>query len=86
MKTRSQVGLGSDMDGGFSAAMMPEGLNRPADLPVLSNALSAQGWTREEVEGFEHRNWLRFWENSASPGASAISATTLVNNAHSPSM
>jgi len=86
MKTRSQVGLGSDMDGGFSAAMMPEGVNRPADLPVLSNALSAQGWTREEVEGFEHRNWLRFWENSASPGASAISATTLVNNAHSPSM
>lgn len=61
MQSRDMIGLGSDMDGGFSAAMMPEGINTPADLPLLSTALRSLGWSPAEIEGFEFRNWLRFW-------------------------
>jgi microsomal dipeptidase-like Zn-dependent dipeptidase len=28
---------------------------------VLAEALSARGWSDEEVEGFAWGNWVRFW-------------------------
>jgi membrane dipeptidase len=58
---RRHVGLGSDMDGGFSAARLPEGIDRPADLRRLAEALSAEGWSEDEVRGFAWENWGRFW-------------------------
>ncbi len=58
---RRHVGLGSDMDGGFSAARLPEGINRPRDLFRLAEALSDRGWSDEEVRGFAFDNWGRFW-------------------------
>lgn len=60
--SRETVGLGSDMDGGFGADRLPQGINRPADLPRLTDALARAGWTKEEIEGFAWRNWARFWE------------------------
>jgi len=59
---RAHVGLGSDMDGGFSAAWLPRGIDRPADLEKLAEALGSRGWTEAEVEGFAWGNWARFWE------------------------
>lgn len=58
---RGHVGLGSDMDGGFGADKMPEGINCPADYPRLADALAARGWSESEVDGFRGANWLRFF-------------------------
>lgn len=64
---RSHIGLGSDMDGGFSASMMPEGVNSPSDLVLLADALADHGWTDPQVRGFCHDNWARFWEPRGGP-------------------
>jgi len=60
-RRRDRVGLGTDMDGGFSAAKMPEGIDKPADLHRLAEALAGTGWSDAEVRGFASENWLRFW-------------------------
>lgn len=58
---RQHVALGSDMDGGFSAKMLPDGINSPADLSQLTASLGSQGWTKEDIENFRWGNWSRFW-------------------------
>ncbi|HYE02231.1 MAG TPA: membrane dipeptidase [Phycisphaerales bacterium] len=58
---RRAVGLGSDMDGGLSAADLPEGINGPRGLMRLAEALERRGWSERDVEGFAWRNWAGFW-------------------------
>jgi membrane dipeptidase len=53
------VGLGSDADGGFSAARLPRGIDRPADYPRLLDALSQRGWSDADLGGFASSNWRR---------------------------
>jgi len=60
MGHRRGVGLGSDMDGGFGAESLPEGLDHPTRLDALADALGDSGWTDDEVAGFRHANWRRF--------------------------
>jgi membrane dipeptidase len=60
---RRAVGLGSDMDGGFAASRMPQGIDFPRDLDKLAATLRARGWTEPDIEGFAWGNWTRFWEN-----------------------
>jgi membrane dipeptidase len=67
------VGLGSDMDGGFSAREMCEGVERPADLERLADGLRKRGWTDEQVAGFARENWRRVLR-SVRPGAVAAAA------------
>jgi microsomal dipeptidase-like Zn-dependent dipeptidase len=55
------IGLGSDMDGGFSAERLPAGIRRPADLSKVAAALHAEGWSRADVDGFTSAHWTRFW-------------------------
>lgn len=55
---RSRVGLGSDMDGGFGADKLPDGIDQPSDLQRLVEGLAERGWTTDELEGFASRNWL----------------------------
>lgn len=55
------IGLGSDMDGGFSAARLPEGINGPKDLARLADALAARGWSDERVYALAWGNWARFF-------------------------
>ncbi|HMN95593.1 MAG TPA: membrane dipeptidase [Phycisphaerales bacterium] len=57
--TRRMAALGSDLDGGFGPAELPEGVDDPERLPSLPAALASRGWSAAEVEGFAHRNWLR---------------------------
>ncbi|MDF1809602.1 MAG: membrane dipeptidase [Phycisphaerales bacterium] len=59
--SRSHVGLGSDMDGGFGADGLPHGINQPSDLTVLTDALMQNGWSDKDIQGFAHGNWERFW-------------------------
>ncbi len=65
MGHRRGVGLGSDMDGGFSAASLPGGINRPRDLGRLAEGLRGRGWSDEEIEWFAWGNWARFWANAS---------------------
>ncbi len=57
--SRRHVGLGSDMDGGFSASKLPQGIDEPAGLGLLAEALQRGGWSGAEIEGFASENWLR---------------------------
>jgi len=60
--SHEHVGLGSDMDGGFSSHRLPQGIDRPLDLRRLSEGLTRRGWTREQVDGFAWRNWCRVFQ------------------------
>ncbi|MCA9303173.1 MAG: dipeptidase [Phycisphaerales bacterium] len=59
--SRACIGLGSDMDGGFGADGLPEGINSPSDLVILAEALRDAGWSDTDIAGFAHGNWERFW-------------------------
>lgn len=63
MGHRRGVGLGSDMDGGFAASKLAEGLDRPQSLPALADALCTAGWSDSEIDGFACGNWLRILEH-----------------------
>ena len=52
------IGLGSDMDGGFGADLLPGDIKEPKDMGVLTQGLADLGWTEEEVDGFASENWL----------------------------
>lgn len=55
------IGLGSDMDGGFTADKLPAPLRRPADLELLADALNAAGFSDLQIRGFRHENWENFF-------------------------
>lgn len=58
---RRCVGLGSDMDGGITANDLPEGIDTPSDLPRLTDALRARGWSDDDLAAFRFGNWNHFW-------------------------
>jgi len=60
--SRTCVGIGSDMDGGFGADDLVAGIRTPKDLAKLGTRLSERGWSDLEIRGFTHMNWLRFFE------------------------
>jgi len=75
MGRRDGVGLGSDMDGGFSRTGLPEGIEGPKDLERIADALRARGWSDAEIGGFRFENWGRFCERlAARPAATAKGA------------
>ena len=59
--SRKHIGLGSDMDGGFGSDGLPQGINTPSDLIILTSALAEQGWSNTDLAGFAHANFERFW-------------------------
>ena len=56
---KDKVCLGTDMDGGFAATDLPEGINIPDDLHTLLDMLRSEGWSEAEVRGFAFGNWAR---------------------------
>lgn len=60
--------LGSDMDGGFTPADLPEGIERPEDLGAISRILASAGWSEEDLDAFRFGNWHRLLEDIL-PGA-----------------
>lgn len=58
---RSNVGLGTDIDGGFAADRLPQGIDRPADLVRLFEALRNAGWSDRDLFAFACGNWVRFF-------------------------
>ncbi len=57
------VGLGSDLDGGFGAEATPAELNDYADLLKLEPLLRERGFDDQDVAGFFHANWRRFYHD-----------------------
>lgn len=58
---RRCVGLGSDMDGGFSADHLPAGIDAPKDLERLAEGLSSRAWSDDDINAFAYENWIRFF-------------------------
>jgi len=56
---RGACALGSDADGGFTPAHLPERLDHPSKWHALADALAARGWMPPEVAAFQRDNWLR---------------------------
>ena len=65
---RAHVGLGSDMDGGFTVDQLPEGIDRPRDLDRIVEALRDRGWNDDDVAGFMQGNWSRIFPMLGSTG------------------
>jgi membrane dipeptidase len=59
--SRRHVGLGTDADGGFSAARLPEGINLPSDYSKLIDELARLGWADADIRGFTSGNFLRLF-------------------------
>lgn len=53
------VGIGSDFDGGFGRDAAPVGFDTVADLQAIGPALSARGYTAEDVTAILSGNFLR---------------------------
>ena len=61
------VAIGTDMDGGLGALNIPEEVRTSADLGKLAPALSAAGFSDDDVLGIMGLNWVRYFEK-ALPG------------------
>jgi membrane dipeptidase len=53
------VGIGSDLDGGFGAGQIPDGLDTLADLQVLIPMLRDRGYAEADVQAITSGNFLR---------------------------
>lgn len=53
------VGIGSDLDGGFTTNDTPEGIDTVADLARIGDALIARGYESSDVEKILSQNWIR---------------------------
>jgi len=56
-----QVGIGSDLDGGFGYEQTPQGVDSIADLQKLADVLARRGYTDEEIDGIFFENWYAFY-------------------------
>lgn len=64
---RDRVGVGSDLDGGFGASALPEGVRHPREYAALEAGLARRGWSEAERAGFRRGNWLRILRESLPP-------------------
>jgi len=53
------VAIGSDYDGGFGSEQTPDELDTIADHARIGEALTARGWSADDVAGVMGGNWLR---------------------------
>jgi membrane dipeptidase len=53
------VGIGSDLDGGYGHEQTPYDLNSIADLQSLSGHLAGRGYGPHDVAAIFHGNWVR---------------------------
>ncbi|MEO1008111.1 MAG: membrane dipeptidase [Planctomycetota bacterium] len=54
---RDRVALGTDLDGGFDASCLPEGVEHPSDVHTLFGLLADRGWSEAQLAGFAGGNW-----------------------------
>ena len=57
--SHDHVGLGTDADGGFSAARLPDGIDTPSDYHKLCEGLHNLGWNDAAIAKFVSANFAR---------------------------
>ncbi len=62
VNSRTVCVLGSDLDGGFSPAALPEGVRAPEQYHAITDALARHGWSTDACALFAHGNWMRVFE------------------------
>ncbi|HEV2294895.1 MAG TPA: membrane dipeptidase [Tepidisphaeraceae bacterium] len=60
----NHVALGTDMDGGLGREQIPQEITTSADLPRVADALSAGGFSDDDVCKIMGRNWVAFFQRS----------------------
>lgn len=55
------AGIGSDIDGGFGATSLPEGIDRASDLSKVLDELSGRGYSDADIADIAFNNWSRFF-------------------------
>lgn len=55
------VGIGSDLDGGYGYEQTPADFDTIADLQKLATILEKRGYSPPDIEAIMHGNWLRFF-------------------------
>ena len=60
----NDVGIGSDLDGGFGTEQTPQGLDTIADLQKLAGILTARGYGDDDIAAIMNGNWLRLLRTS----------------------
>ncbi|RYY16579.1 MAG: peptidase M19 [Chitinophagaceae bacterium] len=58
------IGIGTDLDGAFGKEQCPYDLDTIADLQKIPRLLNGRGFSKEDIEKFMHKNWLRFLEHA----------------------
>lgn len=53
-------GIGSDLDGAFGTEQTPADLNSIADLARLPGMFAARGYSKEDINGIMHGNFIEF--------------------------
>ncbi|MDG3582606.1 dipeptidase [Galbibacter pacificus] len=56
----NHVGIGSDLDGGFGKEQTPHDIDTIADLQKIHQMLYNRGYSKKDIEGIMHGNFLRF--------------------------
>ncbi|MFN9627211.1 MAG: dipeptidase [Planctomycetota bacterium] len=58
------VGIGTDLDGGYGNEQTPADLNKYRDVQKLVTMLLARGFSEQQVQSVFYGNWLRFFEEA----------------------
>ena len=58
------VGIGSDLDGGYGTEQCPHDLDTIADLKKIPDLLRKRGYSEGDIEKVMHGNWMRFFRES----------------------
>jgi len=54
-------GIGSDIDGGFGAQSLPEGIDRASQLSRVLEELSSRGYSDDDIRAIAYENWAGFF-------------------------
>ena len=56
----TNIGIGTDLDGGYGLDQSPGDIDTIADLQRLPDMLKERGYSAADIEGIAHGNWIRF--------------------------
>jgi membrane dipeptidase len=60
----NNIGMGTDLDGGFGKEQCPHDLETIADLQKIPELLSKRGFSEDDIKRICHQNWLNFLEKA----------------------
>jgi len=58
------VGIGSDLDGGYGREQCPYDVKAIADLQKIPALFAKRGYSKQDIDNLMHANWLRFLRNA----------------------